>query len=101
MIEVNAWFRFFFRKTYPNELGITIEEIDQLGEDFDMWMKENFIEDDIEKFYPKNLMDVALNSDKYFTHHGFHLGLAVHFFKYIEESAKKYETLMNDGETEG
>jgi hypothetical protein len=99
-MELEIWFRVFFRKTYPEVEEITLEEIDELGVDFDKYMRDKFDEDKLSKLYPTDASTLIMDSLKLFTHHGFSLGLAINFFEYVKQSAKSYEDYQNNNTEE-
>ena len=87
-MELTAWFRYFIAKTYPGQ-DIPQDQIDGLGEEFDNYLRSKFDDDHIKLWYPVSLIDIIMNSEHPFRHHGFSLPLAYHFFDYIEQQAQK------------
>lgn len=88
-MKIKEWFRYFFRKTYPDQTDVSNEDIDELGEDFDKHLRGKFSDEEILKWYPTSIIEVLVSSGHPFKHHGFSLPLAYHFFDYISMNVKE------------
>lgn len=86
---MNGCFRFFLRKNYPEVANISNDECDELGELFDIYLKETIKEETFDKIYPKNELEVVMNMDHPLKQNGFHPALIIHFNNFVEKQMEK------------
>lgn len=78
-------FRYFFRKNY-NDMEISNEECDLIGEQFYDYLNElNLTDEQIKNILPKNEIDIIMNSNHPFKMDGFPRAYFIHFYKFVND----------------
>jgi len=89
---MKEWFRYFLRKNYPQVMGVVEnEQCDEIGVEFDKYMKEKCAEEVLEKIMPKDAMEVILQADHPLKMNGFHPALLLHFDEFVKKMQSEIE----------
>lgn len=78
-------FRYFFRKNY-NEMEISNEECDLMGEQFYDYLNElNLTDEQKKNILPKNEIDIIMNSNHPLKMDGFPPAYFLHFTQFVKK----------------
>lgn len=86
---LEGWFRFFFRKNYPDAGEYNNEELDEVGEGFNNYLHNKLREEQLDNILPKSIHQIVMNMNHPFKTNGFEPALVLHFGYFVEEEKNK------------
>jgi hypothetical protein len=85
-------FRYFIKTNFVEAMEqMTIQAIDELGEEFHRYLDIKLKDETKEKILPKNAMDVIMNIDHPLKQNGFHPAYVMHFHEWIKVMQEQQE----------